>query len=248
MDLPPQQRFAATADTYARFRPGYPEALVDWVLATTGLRSPALVLDVGCGTGLSTRAFAARGLDVVGVDPTEEMLEHARRAGGARYQRGESTATGLPPGSVTLVISGQAFHWFDVAATLAELRRILVPGGWCAAFWNVRAATPFLGEYEQLLHRYARDYERRPKALPTIEAIAARPEVCSVHRVELPNRQDLDREGLVGRAFSSSYVAHDVAEKAAFERELSALFDRHADAGRVAFLYRTVAIAWQLRP
>jgi SAM-dependent methyltransferase len=246
MVLPPQQRFAATADRYERFRPGYPEALVDWVLDTSGVRPPAAGLDVGCGTGISTRAFAARGLDVLGVDPSEEMLDRARRAGGARYQLGESTATGLASASVRLVVSGQAFHWFDLPATLAELRRVLVPSGWCAAFWNIRARSPFLDAYEQLLHRYAHDYERRPKPLPTIEAIAARPEVCSVHRVEFPNRQDLDRDGLVGRAFSSSYVAHDVAEKAALERELSELFDRHAETDRVAFLYRTVAIAWQM--
>lgn len=246
MDVPPQQRFAATAEQYVRFRPGYPEALVDWVLATSVVRPPALVLDVGCGTGISTRAFAARGLDVVGVDPSEEMLEHARGAGGARFQRGESTATGMPDGSVALAVSGQAFHWFDIPATLTELRRVLVPGGWCAAFWNVRARSPFLEEYEQLLRRYAREYEKRPKPLPTIEAIKARPEVRSVRETELPNRQDLDREGLVGRAFSSSYVAHDVAEKAALEKELAALFDRHAQRGVVPFLYRTVAVAWQL--
>src|SRR5579884_836163 len=191
MKIAPQERFAATAEEYVRSRPGYPDALVDWVLDTSGVRPPAPVLDVGCGTGISTRAFAARGLDVVGVDPSEPMLEHARRAGGARFQRGESTATGMPDGAVRLVVAGQAFHWFDLGPTLAELRRVLVPGGWCAAFWNLRARSPFLDEYEQLLQRFARDYEKRPKPLPTIEAIKARPEVRSVREVELANRQDV---------------------------------------------------------
>lgn len=246
MFVPPTERFAATADNYVRFRPGYPPALIDRVIEATGVHPPAPVLDLGCGTGISTRAFASRGFNAVGVDPSEAMLDHARREGGATYQRGEATATGLADRSVRLVISGQAFHWFDLTTTLAELRRVLVPDGWCSAFWNIRARSAFLDDYEALLRRTANEYENRPKPLPTIDAIKARPEVTSVRDIELSNRQELDREGLIGRAFSSSYVAHDVADRADLERGLGELFERHSRNGRVDFVYRTVAVAWQI--
>src|SRR5262249_52375699 len=94
-----RDRFDAAADAYHRCRPSYPAALFDWLLATTGLGPGAAVADVGCGTGISTRLLAGRGLDVVGIDPSEPMLDRAREAGCARYQRGEAAATGLPDGS-----------------------------------------------------------------------------------------------------------------------------------------------------
>jgi SAM-dependent methyltransferase len=246
MSLPPTQRFDATAEHYSENRPSYPPALVDWLIGVAGLRPGARIVDLGCGTGIATRAFAARGFDVVGVDPSERMLERARAAGGATYRRGESTATGLDAASFDLAIAAQAFHWFDIPATLAELRRILVPRGWCAAFWNLRADTPPLREYDALLRRYSTTYAKTPKPLPTIAAIEARPEVVSATKAEFPNAQRLDREGLVGRALSSSFVQHGVDERATFERELRDLFDRHQQGGEIELLHRTVAIAWQL--
>jgi SAM-dependent methyltransferase len=247
MLVPPKDRFDATAEDYVRHRPGYPRELVDWVLATSGVRPPALVADLGCGTGISTRAFAGRGLELVGIDPSDAMLAKARELGGATFRKGESTATGLADRSVALAISGQAFHWFDIPATFAELARILVPGGWCAAFWNLRGKTPFLEEYEALLRQASAEYAEVPRPLPTIEAIRKRPEVAASVEAEFPNRQVLDREGLIGRAFSSSYVAHSVRDRPAFERALLELFDRHQESGRVTFDYRAVAIAWRLR-
>jgi ubiquinone/menaquinone biosynthesis C-methylase UbiE len=244
--VPPKDRFNATAEHYRQHRPGYPPELVDWILATTGVRPPAVVVDLGCGTGISTRAFAGRRLELLGLDPSEGMLAEAHREGGATYRRGESTATGLADRSANLVISGQAFHWFEIPATLVELRRILVPGGWCSAFWNLRAKTPLLDEYDALLKSLSSEYEQVPKPLPTIAAIKARSEITSVRESEIPNRQELDREGLVGRAFSSSYVTHGVQDRAGFERALLDLFERHQIGGHVEFVYTTVAIAWQI--
>jgi SAM-dependent methyltransferase len=245
--VPRKDRFDKTADNYVRFRPGYPSSLVDWLLAATGLHAPGCIVDVGCGTGISTRTFAGRGFELVGIDPSEAMLERARREGGADFRRGDATATGLPDQSAHLAIAGQAFHWFELGPTLVELRRILVPSGWCCAFWNLRGKTPFLDEYDQLLRAQSTEYEQVPKPLPTIAAIKAHASVTSVHEGELPNRQELDLDGLVGRAFSSSYIAHGVTDRPKFERALADLFARHAVAGKVEFVYRTVAIAWQVR-
>lgn len=205
---------------------------------------PDRVLDLGCGTGISTRLLAEHGLDVLGMDPNEDMLALAREQGGPTYVKGEATATGLPPQSVGLVTVAQAFHWFPVQETMAELRRIVRRGGSVAAFWNIRAETPFMTAYEALLRDKSKDYEKVPRFEDTLVAILRSPHVSRVARKEFANSQTLDREGLHGRAWSSSYVAHGVVGDDArreFDAALDALFDRFAEDGRVTFQYRSLA-------
>ena len=202
---------------------------------------------MGCGTGISTRLLSARGYDVIGIDPNQDMLEQARAEGGARYQRGEACATGLPDASVDLVSAAQAYHWFDVPGSLLEFGRVLRPSGRCVAFWNLRGEGPFMDAYDALLRRHASEYEvlLRPRA--TIASLKARAEVGDVREAVFPNAQLLDREGLFGRAFSSSYVAHGLADRAGFERSLRDLFERHACDGRVEFPYDCVALLFDVR-
>jgi SAM-dependent methyltransferase len=240
----PHTRFSATAERYHTYRPSYPPALVDWILALPGLPASPEVADVACGTGITTRLFAERGCPVVGVDPNEDMLAFARESG-ARTVKGVAEATGLAAASVDLVTVGQGFHWFEVGVALAESARILRPGGWCVAFWNTRARSAFLDGYERLLEERSSEYVKIRTPERTIEEIRASPGLRSVRTGEFANAQVLDRPGLFGRAHSSSYVAHGVADREGFDRALGALFDEHRVAGVVEFAYRTLALAWQ---
>jgi SAM-dependent methyltransferase len=245
--LEPSRRYDTAAEAYSRYRPSSPSALLDWILATTGRQPPARVADVGCGTGIATRLFAERGLAAVGIDHNEPMLSFAARAGGARYLRAGSTATALASGSVDLVVAAQCFHWFDAAPTLQEFARILRPGGWCTAFWNLAASTPFLDEYDRVLraHTPACEYEILLKQNAAPAVLRAAPGVSRCQEAEFPNSQALDRDGLLGRAYSSSCVRHGVRNPAAFERALTMTFNRHQRDGVVELRYRTVGLCWQ---
>jgi ubiquinone/menaquinone biosynthesis C-methylase UbiE len=236
-----KERFTETAADYHRYRPSYPNELIDWILTTAA--PVRRVADVGCGTGISTRLFAERGLDVVGIDPNEEMLKYAT---GARYRKGDASATGLPDASVDLVMAAQAFHWFDLPLTFREFRRILRSGGWCAAFWNLRASGAFMDPYDALLRRYSSEYAVLRKPRETIELIEASPEVSNLRQAEFRNAELLDREHFLGRVRSSSYVVHGVARRDEFESALNALFDAHQKDGRIEFAYQTVAVMWEL--
>ncbi len=241
--LDARSRFTATAGGYDRHRPSYPDALLDWIEATTGCSPPARVADVGCGTGIATRLFAARGFRALGVDPSEGMLRSGRAAGGPSYVRGEAAATGLRDGSVDLVTAAQSFHWFDRAAALREFARVLRPGGFCAVFWNLRASTPFMEEYDRLLRAFSSEYEIM---LRQDEAAAALPHaVARCRAAEFANAQILDLEGLRGRAYSHSCVTHGVADHAGFDEALGRAFEAHQHAGRVEFRYRTVGFCFE---
>jgi ubiquinone/menaquinone biosynthesis C-methylase UbiE len=222
-----KERFSVAADDYHRSRPGYPAALFDWIDGETGLPRAAWVADVGCGTGVSTRPWASRGHWAVGLDPNAAMLAQAARAGGALYLRADAAAAGLRSASIDLVTVAQALHWLDFAAVLPEFRRILRPGGCLAAFWNLRAGGGLMDEYDAVIRTFSTEYAKVPRAKGAVEALRRAPEVLELREAEFPNEQLLDEAGLLGRAHSSSYVAHGVADRAGFDRALGELFARH---------------------
>lgn len=241
----PTRRFTKAADDYDKYRPSYPPALFDWMLSRAGVRQGARVADVGCGTGISTRLLASRGLSVVGVEPNAAMLEKARARGG-EFVVGKAEATGLPDASCALVTVAQAFHWFDIDAALAEFKRILKPHGRVAAFWNDRTEeTPFLRGYEDLLMRRSSEYRALPGKEAAIRAISSSRRVSDLLRAEFPSSQVMDEEAFLGRVRSSSYVVHGLDDRGAFDAELKALFAAHQKDGTVEFRYRTVVLLWR---
>lgn len=113
----------------------------DAVLAVLRAHAPRTILDLGCGTGHLLERLAASGpaTRLVGCDYSAGMLAHAAfrlatpPAPGrptARLVCGDAGRLPLANGSVDAVVSTEAFHWFpDQPAALAEIRRVLVPGG-----------------------------------------------------------------------------------------------------------------------
>jgi SAM-dependent methyltransferase len=136
--------FGQVADDYQQWRPGYPDAAVDWLAP----RAPARVADVGAGTGKLTSSLLARGLTVDAVEPDPLMLAVlARNNPQARPHQSVSTRIPVADGSLDAVLVADAWHWFDAEATVAELRRVLKPGGWLGLIWNfVTPVQPW--EYE----------------------------------------------------------------------------------------------------
>ncbi|HEX6739353.1 MAG TPA: hypothetical protein VF310_13835, partial [Vicinamibacteria bacterium] len=117
---------------------------------------------------------------------------------------------------------------------------------WCAAFWNLRAPTPFVDAYHDLLRAHSSEYDIMVKQEAAAAALRGHPAVVARQEAEFTNGQLLDQEGLLGRAYSSSCVKNGVADAAAFEAALGALFASHQRDGRVELRYRTVAVCWRL--
>ena len=126
------RRFSGFADLYDQTRAGPPEALASLLCQYAGQRHPKLVVDLGSGTGLSTRYWADRASRVIGIEPTPDMRVQAISATqqeNVSYQDGLSHDTGLPTGCADIVLCMQSLHWMEPAATFAEARRLLRPGG-----------------------------------------------------------------------------------------------------------------------
>ncbi len=256
----PRVRFDVVAEAYARGRPTYPPALIDWLLTTAGWpdATPSdaagagpRVADVGCGTGIATRLLAARGGRVIGIDPSAAMLAAARADPGRpmpEYRQGEAAATGLPGASVDIVTVAQAFHWFDLPSALAEFRRVLAPGGALAAFWNVRVErSPAMRAYDALLRRFSREYpEHLAREERVFAALRAVPGVVAEAR--FPQVHVLARATFLERVRSASYVAHGVADQAGLTSALEALFERHQQDGCFTFDYDCVGLVLRLAP
>ena len=156
------------------------------------------------------------------------------------YRPGRAEATGLPDACADLVLSAQSFHWFEPSAALAEFRRILKPGGWVALLWYERDETDSCTAAFGAALRTAPDaaHVEGPR-MRAGEALADSPHVEAVERTVFPHRQQLDRDGLLGRAFSVSYAPREPAAIKVFTAALDAVFDRFQQDGFVTLHYHT---------
>jgi SAM-dependent methyltransferase len=133
------------AERYDRYRPKPPAVLVELLPPLAGVVRPRLVVDLGSGTGLSTRLWAAHADEVIGVEPNDAMrayAEEATDASNVRYIGASSYETGLPDGCADLVTAAQSLHWMRPERVFPEIGRILRPGGVFCAYEYFSLQTP----------------------------------------------------------------------------------------------------------
>ena len=231
---------------YVRYRPTYPDGVVQTLVEEGALTPSSAIADVGSGTGISSELFLRHGYEVYGVEPNDDMRAAAESLLSA-YPRfhsiaGRAEATRLPDSSADLVLAAQAFHWFDTVRAREEWVRILRPDGHAVVMWNSRRTgpAPFLCGYEALLQEHGTDYRevrRRNQDPSRLEALFD----AGTHRTRtLANEQSLDLEGLTGRLLSSSYTpAADDPRRGPMLDALKRLFEAHNESGFVRLEYDT---------
>jgi SAM-dependent methyltransferase len=247
------QRFSSRVENYIKYRPGYPNGVVETLRSECGLTADSIVADVGSGTGILTEMFLRNGNVVYGIEPNREMREAAERLL-KDYPRFRSVAaqaeeTTLDDASVDFVTAGQSFHWFDREKTRGEFSRVLKPRGWVALIWNERVTTttPFLVAYEQLLKDYSTDYEQVDHRRIDDDVIRDFFGSDQFRLNQFKNVQVFDYEGVKGRLLSSSYAPEEGRPN--YEpmlAELERIFQAYQDEGRVVFEYVTQMYYGQL--
>ncbi|WP_304451478.1 class I SAM-dependent methyltransferase [Nocardiopsis sp. YSL2] len=213
------QAFDRLTENYRRFRPGYPAPVLDRLreYVAAGSRAtwpePWLLLDVGAGTGISTRALRdafGPGPRVVGVEPGHAMRDTAADgADGVEFTDGRAEDVPFPDGSAVLVLAAQAVHWFDRPAFYAEAVRVLAPGGTVAVLSNDRdwTASAFADAHESLLEQYGDGYRRDYRGFDTLGELAAREGLAEAAESTGRWVRELDPDEYLGMALSSTKTA-----------------------------------------
>ena len=155
--------FAKEALAYARGRPEYPVAVDRWLSDALQLDESRTVIDLGAGTGKFTRRLLATGANIIAVEPVVEMLAQLTRIlPNVAARTGTAESIPVNDAAVDAVVCAQSFHWFASKAALAEIHRVLKPGGRLGLIWNIRdesfdwcaAMTAIMDPYEGGTPRY----------------------------------------------------------------------------------------------
>jgi SAM-dependent methyltransferase len=245
LKIAPTERFSSRVETYVRFRPTYPNGVIDVLRDECGLSSESIVADIAFGTGLFTRLLLENGNRVVGVEPNADMRRAGEEylAGFPEFSsvNGTAESTTLPDHSIDLLTSAQAAHWFKRDEAIKEFQRILKPGHYLALVFNDRQVkgSAFADDYEELVVKYGTDYS----AVKRLGRIFEGDEFFAPFKCEkrvLPNHQDLDYPGLEGRLLSSSY-APQRGDPSCEQMlvDLRHMFDKHQHGGLVRMEYDT---------
>ncbi len=204
--LSPHDGFGSNAAEYERARPGYPAEMIDALRRHLGIHPGARVLDLAAGTGKLTRLLASAGFDLVAVEPVAAMRVQLREVL-PDVEVLDGTAENLPfaDGSLDAVTVAQAFHWFRTDEALAEIIRVLRPGGGLAVAFNRRdESVEWVSEMSRLIDWHGQSvssYEHTDWA-----AVLRGAGLVDVAATEIGWQQPMTRALLADRVRSVSYI------------------------------------------
>jgi SAM-dependent methyltransferase len=200
---------AGLAEQYERARPSYPAEAVALLTRELALGPGRRVLDLAAGTGKLTRLLVGTGADVVAVEPLASMRgAFTAMLPGVEILDGTAESIPLPDASVEAVTAAQAFHWFEPGRALAEIARVLRPGGGLAMVWNEQdGSVPWVAALGAATDRAALCPHDEETDWAAIVATAGAGQFTPLQTASLSFEQEMDVERLCARVASASYVA-----------------------------------------
>jgi SAM-dependent methyltransferase len=163
-------QFDEIANLYEAARPGYPDALIEDVVAVADLKLNDGILEVGCGTGQATKSFARQGFPILAIEPGPGLLRGAQRslADFSKVRFLETTFEAYPASaeSFRLIIAAQSWHWVSPQTRFQKAAKALSPGGSLAVFGNVPVGlpAPLLAQFKEIYLRRTGRWGRPPEA------------------------------------------------------------------------------------
>ncbi|MDX3913971.1 MULTISPECIES: class I SAM-dependent methyltransferase [Olivibacter] len=238
-------RFNFRADNYDKYRPGYPQGLLDFIYKHNSLNEQSVIAELGAGTGILTEELVKWPCSIIAIEPNDEMREKAiqtlQRVKNCVIKDATAEETGLADHSIDLIICAQSFHWFDAMKAKREFERILKNQGKAAIIWNIRSAeTTFEKEYEEFILEFSIDYK---------EVKNRETRGNNLKNFFLPNSMEehlfiydtyLTFEQLLGRTLSYSYMPNEGHKRTPeMKTRLRVLFDKYATNQIISLSYKT---------
>lgn len=243
--------FTSTESFYARYRPGYGEEPIEYLVDRFGVDDDSRMLDLGCGAGQVAVPFAEHATEVVGMDPNPEMLryaeERASEAGVGNLRTVEGSDADLPDlvpelGTFRLVTMGRSFHWMDQERTLDTLHDLLESGGGVAIVtdreWLVRGRADWHAAVYEVASRYLDDLPERETGVVDYDdpwdATLSDHGYADVETRRFEVEREWSVDEVVGYVFSLSYCSPETFrdDADAFEADVR---ERLADLGGAPF-------------
>ncbi|WP_244990616.1 NAD-dependent epimerase/dehydratase family protein [Clostridium algidicarnis] len=242
-ELNPKIRFSNRVENYVKFRPSYPNEVIDFLRSSIGLNEKSIIADIGSGTGLATKLFLDNGNIVYGLEPNLEMRQAAEEVL-ASYSSffsidSSSENTMLQSEHIDVIVAAQAFHWFDPKPTKEEFLRILKPGGVVVLLVNRRKRSndKFMNGYMEIVWKYGQPLNIKADS----ESIADFFYPNNVHEKVFYNPYTFNFDRLKGELMSYSYMPNEQDPKfKSMISELELLFEKYNDNGTVILQYETV--------
>lgn len=236
-----KRAFDHCAADYARFRPPYPDALFEALPNGCG----QWAVDIGAGTGIFSRGLVSRGWRTVAVEPSLAMLGEIEPGDRVLQVASTAEATGIADTAIDLVVCAQSFHWFNPPYALAEIGRILKPGGLLLLVWNNRdlSRSRFVMDFEALVAQFNPSYRREYRQQDWAGKIATAGGFSLAEHRQYQHDWSMSADDFVGFTRSVSYIRNVLSRenRPLFERALRELIATHFGNGQINIPLRTDA-------
>lgn len=240
----PKERFSNRVADYVRYRPSYPQEIIDTITEYYNVTGNGVIADIGAGSGIFSSLLLKNSFNVMAVEPNEAMRGYAEaflgRHSNYRSINGSAEKTTLEDSSVDAITVAQAFHWFETESAVKEFRRILKKNGVLFLIWNDRKTDDggFHEEYHDMVIRHCRDYCETTHKRFFGDRLKEIFTGCTIEEHHFDNHQVFDFNSLLGRLMSSSYSPKESDENyAPLVEELKELFGRHQKDGSIQIDY-----------
>lgn len=246
------ERFSNRVENYIKYRPHYPKEIITFLKNECAFDETKIVADIGSGPGISCENFIENGNTVYAVEPNDDMRKAAESvfsdAKNFKSIKGTAEATTLASNFADLIISGQAFHWFDKEACKIEFKRIIKDDGYAVLMWNDKiSSNDFMKDYYELIKKYGKDYDKINHANVDDVIIGKFYSPFNFAKKYFRHSHPLDYAGLEGRLLSSSYIPLEGESFEFMIRDLKNIFEKYNDNGKVEMGYETIVYYGKLK-